>query len=288
MHQPSTPPERPDLLGDDDTPPLADGAGLVQRAAYAAIDLILPGRCVTCGQVVQGDGGFCPGCWSDLDFLVGAACAHCDLPLPLSQGDGALCGGCIADPPPYHRVLTPLAYGPSARSVVMRFKYGRRIGQGRLMARLMAPLVATLATASALEFGVPPVLVPVPLHRWRLWWRGFNQAAELAKLIAQDLDLPLSIDAIVRKRSTASMRGLGRTAREGAVRGAFAPNPARLAAIAGRHVILVDDVLTTGATAAACTRTLRAAGAARVSLATFARVVVGRGGEDAEWVELMA
>ena len=264
---------------DGDTPPAAYGGNQLRRAASLVVDLVLPIRCVTCGQVVQGDTGFCPECWSGLDFLVGPGCARCDLPLPLAQGDGALCGGCMAAPPPYHRVLSPLAYGPAARSVVMRFKYGRRIGQARLMARLMGPPVAALAAASSAEFGVQPMLVPVPLHRWRLWWRGFNQAAVLAQQLAQDQHLPLGVDALVRQRSTASMRGLGRAARERAVRGAFAIHPARSAAISGRHIILVDDVLTTGATAAACVRCLLGAGAARVSVATFARALPGRGEE---------
>lgn len=242
------------------------------------VDAVLPPRCVECGQVVEGATGFCADCWQHLEFLAGPACARCDLPLPLAQGEGALCGGCMADMPPFHRVIAPLAYGPEARTMVMRFKYGRRVALGAMMARLMAVPLLPLVEESRAANGRPPLLVPVPLHRWRLWWRGFNQAAVLADALAALLDVPVMVDGLVRVRDTGSMRGQGRAARARAVRGAFFVAAKHADSVAGRHIILVDDVFTTGATAAACSRTLLRAGAARVSIAALARALTDHAG----------
>lgn len=249
-----------------------------KQALTALVDTVLPARCVECGDVVEGAAGFCAPCWSKLDFLVGPACARCDLPLPTVQGEGAECGACLADPPPYNRVVAALAYGPEARTMVMRFKYGRRVALGRMMARMMLVPLRPLVDHSRESFGQPPLLVPVPLHRWRLWWRGFNQAGVLAEHLSRALDVPMRVDGLVRTRATGSMRGQGRAARARAVRSAFAVSPRHAAEVAGRHVILIDDVFTTGATAAACTRTLLRAGAAQVSIATLARSLPGHVG----------
>lgn len=245
----------------------------IRDAGMWLVDLVLPPRCVECGQVVQDQVGFCPECWASLHFLIGPACARCDRPLASVQGEGALCGACMADLPPYDRVIAPLAYCSATRDVVMRLKYGRRVGTARLMARIMAPPLNVLARDSRELTGNAPLLVPVPLHRWRLWWRGFNQSALLAQHLARECALPLAVDALLRTRSTKSMRGLGARARARVVRGAFAVSDTDQQGITGRHVILVDDVLTSGATAAACSRTLLAAGAARVSILAFTRVI---------------
>lgn len=234
------------------------------------IDFMLPHRCAGCGEIVESDGGFCASCWTGLTFIAGPACARCDLPLPSAQGEGALCGGCMADPPPYSRVHVPLAYGDATRKLVMRFKYGRRTGTARLMAGLMT---GTLSSVRETEDGLRPLLVPVPLHRWRIWSRGFNQSAELAKVIARRTGHELAVDALIRTRATASMRGLGRQARARSVRGAFAVRPEAKPLLAGRTVLLVDDVFTTGATVAACSRALLRGGAERVEVVAFARAL---------------
>ncbi len=252
---------------------------LARRCGGALLDLVLPRRCAGCAAIVAGDGGFCPDCWLKLDFLSGPACARCDAPFAIPQGDGALCGACIADPPPYDRVHAPLAYGPQTRALVLRLKYGRRTGLARLMAQF---IVACLPERPVMGGdALPPLLVPVPLHRWRIWSRGFNQSAQIARAIAGTTGLPISVDALIRTRPTAPLRGLGRTARARMVRGAFCVPPAAKSIVAGRTVYLVDDVFTSGATAAACAQALRRGGAARVAVAAFTRVIDGnRSGDD--------
>lgn len=242
----------------------------ILRAGAGLIDFMLPHRCAGCGVIVESDGGFCIDCWTTLDFIAGPACARCDLPLPSAQGEGALCGGCIANPPPYSRVHAPLAYGPLPRKLVLQFKYGRRTGYARLMARLM---LASLGELRDRNEGAAPLLVPVPLHRWRLWSRGFNQSAELAKALVQRTGGELALDALVRTRATLPMRGMGRKARARSVRGAFAVRDDARSMLAGRTVYLVDDIFTTGATVAACSRTLLRSGAERVEVVAFARVL---------------
>jgi ComF family protein len=241
----------------------------------AVTDAVLPHRCAQCSAIVAAP-GFCAGCWTKLDFLAGPACARCDLPLPQAAGEGALCGGCMADPPPYERVHVPLAYGPGPRALVMRLKYGRRVALARQIAGMIVPMLAESDADPA------PLLVPVPLHRWRIWQRGFNQSAEIARHLSHRTGWPLAVDVLVRSRSTRLLRGLGRKARAKEVRGAFAvPDTAR-PELAGRTVFLVDDVFTTGATTAACARTLLRAGAARVEIVAFARVVDGRETTDVD------
>ena len=240
----------------------------LRTAGRAAVDYALPPRCPGCGVIVGEDRQFCLTCWSSLHFLDGPACARCSIPLPTALPGGAVeCGACMADAPPFDGAPAAVAYGPVARTVALRLKYGRRTGHARLMAQLMARPLAALGKSEEM------LLVPVPLHRWRLWSRGFNQAALVAEALARLTGAAHDPHLLIRARATAVLRGKGRRERERIVTGAFALAPDARARATGRHLVLVDDVHASGATLRAAARALRRSGAARISALSWARVV---------------
>lgn len=240
----------------------------LRRIARGLIDYALPPRCPGCGTIVGEDRQFCLDCWSSLDFLDGPACVRCSIPLPAAlPGADIECGACIADPPPFHGAPAAVAYGHVARTVALRFKYGRRTGHARLMAGLMARKLLALGVREEM------LLVPVPLHRWRLWSRGFNQAGLIAQALTHITGVPYDQHLLLRKKSTATLRGKGRRAREREVATAFGLAGDARERAAGRHLILVDDVQASGATLRAAAKMLKRSGAARVSAICWARVV---------------
>lgn len=242
---------------------LSDALPLLKAALRGPIDYALPPRCPGCGSVVAQDHSFCLGCWGGMTFLTDPCCARCGLPFDHDRGEGAECGACLADPPPYDSARAVLAYGDVARMVALRLKYGRRIGLARLIAGHMARHVPVTEGT--------PLIVPVPLHRWRLWARGFNQAALIADDLGGRTGIAVDKDVLLRQRRTRPLRGMTPRQREKAVRGAFALKAGE--SVKGRAVLLIDDVHTSGATAAACARMLRRGGAASVHLLCWARVL---------------
>lgn len=236
-----------------------------RTAARQVLDFALPPRCPGCGAITPDEHLFCIACWQKLQFLAEPCCDRCGLPFEYDGGAGSECGGCIANPPAYDRLRAAVAYGEVARKVALKLKYSRRPAAAETLARLMQrQLVA---------FDPEAILIPVPLHRWRIWKRGYNQAALIASSLARRTSRRAELDLLRRVKATPVLRGLGRRERALAVRGAFALTPAGKAALQDRSVILVDDVYTSGATANACAKVLRRAGAARVEIICWARVL---------------
>ena len=217
---------------------------MLAAALHRAVSLALPPRCPGCGVPVGEDHRFCAACWRGLRFVGPPWCAACNTPFAYDRGDKTWCAACLADPPRHAGVRAAVAYGAVARRLALRLKYGRRTGLATTMARSMARHLPANAD----------LLVPVPLHRWRLWARGYNQAALIATSLGRVTGLPVERYALIRTRRTVPLRGMGPRERSRTVRGAFAVTTAE--AIRGRSVVLVDDVYTSGATADACTRML--------------------------------
>jgi ComF family protein len=233
--------------------------------ALAALDLVFPALCPVCGATLAAGrrDPLCGPCWAAIPTLGEPCCARCGAPEPTGDaGAPRACGPCTIEPPPWDWARAAADYTGVVRDAIHAFKFERR----RALARPLAALVLA-QWGGILRTGVS-ALVPVPATRAREAERGFNQAALLAERVAVDVDVPVRARWLARVRATRAQSDLGAAERRANVRGAFAAAPAA----AGRHVVVVDDVLTTGATAAECARALRAAGAARVGVLTVARV----------------
>lgn len=240
----------------------------VARFAGAALDLLLPPRCLACGSIVDRQGTLCAACWRGIAFIGPPMCACCGLPFEIAAGPGALCGACVATPPVWRRARAALVYDDGSRPLVLGFKHGDRTHAAIPFARWMAHAGAELLAGADL-------VVPVPLHPWRLFLRRYNQSALLARAVARQSGVALLVDAVVRRRRTPSQGGLNRRQRALNVRGAFRVRRGAAARVRGQRIVLVDDVLTTGATVTACARALLSAGAASVDVLALARVVRG-------------
>lgn len=229
------------------------------------VDLVTPALCLACGTPVGEPASLCVACWNRLRPIDEPVCDALGIPFAYDQGAGALSAAALSDPPAWDRSRAAVLFEDEAAGLVHALKYRDRPEAGLLMARMMARAGRRLLAET-------DVMLPVPLHRLRLWKRRFNQSAVLAQRIAALSGTPWRHDVLLRARPTRAQVGLDQEARRRNVRNAFAVRADRLAEVAGKSVLLVDDVRTTGATAEACALALKRAGAARVSLLTFALV----------------
>ncbi|AWW74722.1 amidophosphoribosyltransferase [Erythrobacter sp. KY5] len=233
------------------------------------VDLVYPPRCPLCGTALASQSGLCSECWSEIEVPGEPACESCQRPMgSAAASKSTCCFACAKEPPIHDGIIAASLYNDASRKLILALKHGGKIS--------LAPLLADLiASRMPPETDNIPLLVPVPLHRWRLWSRGFNQAALLASELAKRGKGELLVDGLVRSKRTPSLGGLGIKERSDALSGAIAAQSGARPVIKGRHVILVDDVLTSGATSNACAKALMDAGAASVRVACFARVADG-------------
>lgn len=235
------------------------------RRMQTLVQMVYPPRCLSCGGLVETDFGLCGACWRDTPFISGLTCDLCGTPLPGQSDHAEHCDDCLTVARPWAQGRAALVYADKARRLVLALKHGDRHDivepAGRWMARTTRPIVRP-----------DSLVVPVPLHLHRLLSRRYNQAALLAQALAQELDCDWCPDALERVAATPSLDGKSRDERFSTLHGRIAVSRYRADMIAGRPVLVVDDVMTSGATLAACAEACFAAGATEVCVSVLARV----------------
>lgn len=237
-----------------------------RRIGNLALDALLPPRCMACGDVTGDQGGLCPSCWSRLSFIAEPLCVRCGTPHAYALVDAAdhCCPECAVSPPTFSRARAALTYDEVSKPLVLGFKHADRLEAAGAFAAWMLRAGGELLRDA-------DVIVPTPLHRRRLFFRRFNQAAALALALGALTGRRVAVDALTRRRATPSQGRMGRKERRRNVQGAVSASKSGAETVRGRRVLLVDDVLTTGATASECARALLAAGATAVDVLTLAR-----------------
>jgi ComF family protein len=247
------------------TSAFARAASALRATLGFAVDVALPRLCPACREPV-GDAGLCAACWSKLSFIARPYCERLGIPFAFDGGSGLLSMEAIADPPAYQRARAAVRYDDLARKLVHAFKYGDRLD--------LAPTLGRWMTSAGRELlDEADALVPVPLHWRRLWTRRFNQSALLSEVTGKTAAKPVAHNALKRVKATPQQVGLSQAERAANVQGAFRVPDDGKAHVTGRKLVLIDDVLTSGATVDACARALLRAGAANVDVLVFARVV---------------
>jgi len=236
---------------------------LARTAARLFLDSLLPPQCMSCQAAVDSPGTLCADCFSRITFITRPHCECCGIPFQGAVIDDLICGACLKDRPSFERARAAFVYAADSKALVLKLKHGDRTESAVHLARWLQRAGAELLAECDL-------IVPVPLHRWRLLMRSYNQSALLANALGKLAGKPVVPDALTRIKATPTQGGLSRSDRRRNVARAFAA--ARRQSIMERRILLIDDVLTTGATADACARTLLAAGAAKVDVLVLARV----------------
>ncbi|MGQ0740892.1 MAG: double zinc ribbon domain-containing protein [Alphaproteobacteria bacterium] len=242
-------------------------AGWHLRAARFALDVVFPPLCVGCRARVSEAHSLCGNCWREIHFLDGPVCEQCGTPFDVDPGGEAICGACMLHPHAFERARSVMRYDEVSKKLILRFKHSDRLDHAPAFGRWLERTGRALLEEADL-------IVPVPLHRWRLWFRRYNQSAILAAHLSRLCKRPWHPLLVERKRPTPSQGAMpSAKARRRNVLGAFRVRATARSMVKGRTVLLVDDVFTTGATLDACARALNRAGAARVFALTLARVV---------------
>ncbi len=235
----------------------------VKTGVQMLLDALMPPQCMACGASVGAPGSLCPRCFSDFNFIVPPLCQACGVPLDTFVADDLMCGACIREAPTFQRARAVFLYDDVSRPLILKLKHSDRTDAAVHLARWMARSGADLIQNSDL-------IIPVPLHRLRLFMRMYNQSSLLAHALGKQAGIPVDAGALKRIKATRSQGGLSRKARRRNVAKAFS-GPDRTN-IEGKKILLVDDVLTTGVTANACTKALLDAGATSVDVLVLARV----------------
>ncbi len=253
------------------------------RVGRGLLDLVLPPHCPACDGFVDTPGQFCGACFRRAALIVPPCCERCGIGFPSGAAAGLslACPACLAEPPPWRSGRAAFVYDEFSRRLVLPLKYADRTENAAVLGRHMARAGRTLLEACDL-------LVPVPLHRRRLFSRRYNQAALLAYAVGRLAGRPVLVDALVRVRQTSPLVGQSAVERRRAVAQAITARPSRATSLVGRHVVLVDDVLTTGATAGVCAEALLAAGATSVDVLAAARTEreearAATGSQELDW-----
>jgi ComF family protein len=240
---------------------------LVRRGVRAVLEVLFPPLCMSCRVRLSEPHSLCASCWSAISFIDEPLCVRCGIPFDIDPGGETLCGPCNAKPRDFDTARSLLRYDDASKPLLLTFKHGDRLDHAPAFARWLERTGRSLLNENDL-------VVPVPLHRWRLWRRRYNQAAVVAGRLARLCGRPYDPLALERKRPTPSQGKMASAkARRRNVLGAFRVPPMKVASVKGRAILLVDDVFTTGATLDACARALKRAGAARVDALTLSRVV---------------
>lgn len=230
-----------------------------QRAASALADLVVPPTCLYCRKPLAVHDALCAHCWRSIKFIRPPLCDRLGIPLPYDIGGRAISAQAETDPPDYDRARAVAHFDGVLRDLIHQLKYGDSHIARRLFGRWLAEAGAELLRDCDL-------IIPVPLDRWRLLKRRFNQAAILSRELHRLTGIAWDPLLLLRSKRTSAQVGLTRDQRRRNVQGAFSVDPARAEAIADRAIVLLDDVITTGATAEACARVLKRAGASRVDV----------------------
>ena len=230
------------------------------------LNLILPPRCAFSGEIVSHPGEISSDIWRALKFISDPYCMCCGRPFAFEIQGETLCGGCLQDPPEFSKCRAPLVYDDISRSLVLKFKHADQM-------HIVTTFLPWMIRSGAELFEHTDLILPVPLHRWRLLKRRYNQAAVIAQMLAKEVKIMCNVEALQRQKATVSQGFMKADQRRKNVKDAFCINPKQEEVLQGKNILLIDDVYTTGATVRECARVLLAHGVKEVNVLALAKVV---------------